>query len=181
MYAFMACKVSTSLLLNDYRFHVELDSTALSAVPSPVSSSSRHVTLQCCILVFPKLLLSGGYYEIWKLDFFCKSHLNQTVSIHNDNLDSEGLNWLSCHFLYVEHHRLFCISQIQHVFPLRAGFNDVSFQHRHGWCSSAVFRIIVVCISVLWGVSLCNEPLLPGYTASYPTKEWSWRFALPEC
>jgi len=48
-------------MLNPYLSYVESDSTALSAVPSPVSNSNRHVILHF-ILVFPKLLLYIGSF-----------------------------------------------------------------------------------------------------------------------
>jgi hypothetical protein len=40
-----------------YRSNAELNSTALSGVPGPVSDSARQNILQCYVLVYPKLLL----------------------------------------------------------------------------------------------------------------------------
>jgi hypothetical protein len=40
--------------------YVELNSTPLSALPDPVSSSNRHIISQCFMFVFPKLLPCNG-------------------------------------------------------------------------------------------------------------------------
>jgi hypothetical protein len=49
-------------VLNPYRSSVKLNSTVLSAVPGLMSSSNQEDILQCFMLVFLKLLLSGGYF-----------------------------------------------------------------------------------------------------------------------
>ena len=49
-----------------YGSSVEPHSTALSFVHGPMSSSNRHVILQCLALVFPKLVLSSGRF--WSLN-----------------------------------------------------------------------------------------------------------------
>jgi len=55
------CRVTLDRPVRCPRCNVEEShSTALSAVPGPMSSSNRHVILQCLILVFPKQLLSSG-------------------------------------------------------------------------------------------------------------------------
>lgn len=41
---------------------VELYSTVLSTIPGAMSSSDRHVILQCFMSVIPKLLLPGGFF-----------------------------------------------------------------------------------------------------------------------
>lgn len=47
---------------NPYLFYVELDSTKHSVSSGPLSNSNRHVILQCCMLVFPKLLPHNGCF-----------------------------------------------------------------------------------------------------------------------
>jgi hypothetical protein len=42
--------------INPYLSNAEMNSTALSVAPVPVSRSTRHVILQCFMLVFRKLL-----------------------------------------------------------------------------------------------------------------------------
>jgi hypothetical protein len=54
------CRVTLDRPVRCSRWNVESHSTALSAVPGPMSSSNRHVILQCLILVFPKQLLYSG-------------------------------------------------------------------------------------------------------------------------
>jgi hypothetical protein len=67
---------------------VELDSTALTAVPGQMSSSHRHVILQCFMLDFSKLLPSSGYFQTLNVtDSFWKINLDQTIAIHSNNLD----------------------------------------------------------------------------------------------
>ena len=57
------------------------------------------------------------------------------------------------------------VSQIQHGFPLSTGFNDAPLVNTD-------MDNVVQCLELLfWNVSLCNESLPPGYTASYPTKQ----------
>ena len=45
-----------------YWSSVELNSTVLSAVPGPMSSSNGQDILQCCVLVFLKLFSSSGRF-----------------------------------------------------------------------------------------------------------------------
>jgi len=73
--------------LDIYRSNVELNSTALSAVPGLMSSLYRHVILHGFMLVFPKLLLASGFF--WTLnitDFLKKNKLDKSVGIHKNNL-----------------------------------------------------------------------------------------------
>ena len=58
-----------------YRSNVELNSTALSAVPGPISSTNLVAVL-----------------EFWRLGIFWNINLDQTVGIHKNNLDRKGLN-----------------------------------------------------------------------------------------
>lgn len=46
--------------VNPYWSSFELNSSGLSAVPSPMSRSNRHFSLSCFMLVFPKLLLKAA-------------------------------------------------------------------------------------------------------------------------
>jgi hypothetical protein len=58
-----------------YLSNVELDSTALCAVPDQLSSASRHVILQCSVLVFSKLLSSSGWFWNLKITEFLENWL----------------------------------------------------------------------------------------------------------
>jgi hypothetical protein len=76
---------------NPYWSNIELNSTPLSVVPGPMSSSVRHVALQCFVLVFPKILPYNGLFELRNLGIFWKMNLYQTVIIHENNLDCKVL------------------------------------------------------------------------------------------
>jgi hypothetical protein len=54
-------KLSNGWMINPCRT-VKLSSTALYAVPGPMSSSNQQVILKCFMLVFPKILLSSGCF-----------------------------------------------------------------------------------------------------------------------
>jgi hypothetical protein len=56
------CTAPYIYCVNPYRFNVDSDSTALSAVPGPLSSICRHVILQYFMSVSPALLLSSGCF-----------------------------------------------------------------------------------------------------------------------
>jgi hypothetical protein len=58
--------IDDGYIVNTYRSDVELHSTKISVVPGPMSSSDRHVILQCFVLVFPKLALFSSCF--WNLN-----------------------------------------------------------------------------------------------------------------
>ena len=70
---------------------VESDSTALSVVPDSMSSSNRHVILQCFTLVFPSSCYLVAAFEVWVLEIFWKINLDQTAGVHKHNLASSWL------------------------------------------------------------------------------------------
>jgi hypothetical protein len=82
--------------LQDMRFNpcqssVVLDSTALSAVPAPVSSSNLRFILHCLLLAFPELLLYRGCFAALKIRDFLGIDLDWTVGTHKSNLYFGGL------------------------------------------------------------------------------------------
>ena len=62
--------------LKPYRHSVDSDSTALSVVPAPTSSSKRHVISRCFSSVYPHLLLSIGCLWTMKIMDFLKNYLH---------------------------------------------------------------------------------------------------------
>jgi len=46
------------------------------------------------VWAFHKLLSPTGYFELRRLEIFWKINLDQTVGIHDTNLDCEGLKYL---------------------------------------------------------------------------------------
>jgi hypothetical protein len=80
------------MVFNPYWSNVEFNWTALSTITAPMSDSNLHVILQCLMLGFPRLLLSSGCLWTLKPTGLLKINLNQTVGMHNNNLDHKGLN-----------------------------------------------------------------------------------------
>jgi hypothetical protein len=88
---FVGLIMSRNRYTNPYQSNVELDSTALSVLPDPMSRSSRQVNLHCFILVYPNFLLPSGCFWTLKLEIFWKINLDQTVGIDKNKLYSKGL------------------------------------------------------------------------------------------
>jgi hypothetical protein len=72
--------------LKPYRSSVELISTALYVVRRPMSSSNRHVTLQCFVFVFRTLPLSSGCFWNVKIREFVENWLGQYCWNSQDSL-----------------------------------------------------------------------------------------------
>jgi len=77
-------------VLSTYRSNVELHATSLSVLPSPMYSSIRYVILQCFMLVFACILHLMFASEFRSSEILWKINLNQTVAIHNNNLDCKA-------------------------------------------------------------------------------------------
>ena len=77
-------------ILKYYRSNVELNSSGISVVPSPMPSSNQHVIAQSLCWSF---LLAN--FELRGLKIFWKINLVLTVGIENNYLDCKSLI-LSC-------------------------------------------------------------------------------------
>ena len=77
--------------LKPYRSSVESDSTALSVVPGPTSSSNRHVILRCFSLVLPEIPLSICCSWTMKIRDFLKINLAQPLITHKKSVNSRAL------------------------------------------------------------------------------------------
>jgi len=76
------------------RTNVESDSTALSVVPGPVSSTNRHDIVHFVRLVFLSSCFLVAGFELWKLEILRKINFDQPAATPNNNVDSGKLNYL---------------------------------------------------------------------------------------
>ena len=89
-------------ILNTYRSNVELHSTSISVLPSQMSSSNRHVILQCFMLVFACIFHLMATSELRRSEIFWKINLDQTVAIHNNNLDCKARMLQQTVYTYIQ-------------------------------------------------------------------------------
>jgi len=101
--------------INSNRSIVELNSTALSAVPGPKSTCNRQAILQYFLLAFPKLLLYCAKFKASKFGISWNINLNKAVGIHKNNLDREGLN--ICRPAVIKYGVLFTTRNIWKFYP----------------------------------------------------------------
>jgi len=76
-----------SKIINPCRPGVDWNPTGISVVRGPMTGSHPLIILQCCMLVFPKVLLLNSWFLTFRLEIFWKINLDQTAGIHKNNLD----------------------------------------------------------------------------------------------
>jgi len=73
--------------IDPYGSTVESNSTTHSVVLGRMSSSNRHITFQCFLIVFAEFLLPSGCFWTLKITVSRKFNLDQIAGTHKNNLD----------------------------------------------------------------------------------------------
>jgi hypothetical protein len=83
--------VCENIRLELYRSNVEFNSTALSVLAGPMSSSHRRIIVQYLCQLFLCSCYLMAAFELRSLEISWKINLNQTVGTSNNNKDCENL------------------------------------------------------------------------------------------